>query len=139
MKIKVVTPQGTIFDNEKVDSITIPTKEGIITVLDEHVPLISIMAAGELEVCSGDTIEVFAISGGVLEVQQESIVNIMADTAERASEINLEEAEAAYKRAQEYLEKQLHQQDVDFAALQSVIEKELARVNVARKYRNVGR
>lgn len=137
MKVKIVTPQGILLDTEAVVSITLPTEDGIITILEDHIPIISVLAAGELLVRLEKGEENFVVSGGVIEVMPGNIINIMADTAERAADINLEEAEAAYKRAQEYMEQKISEQNVDFVALQGMIEKELARVTVAKKYRNV--
>lgn len=138
MKVKIVTPQGILLDDVESQSVTLPTESGVITILEDHATLITVLTAGEIIITTENAEEQFAISGGVLEIMKDNLVNIMADTAERAADINLEEAEAAYKRAQEYMEQKISEENVDFVALQGMIEKELARVTVAKKYRNVG-
>ncbi|MCA9387193.1 ATP synthase F1 subunit epsilon [Candidatus Dojkabacteria bacterium] len=137
MTVKLVTPQGIIIDSNKVDKLTIPTEEGIITILEDHVPMISIVSTGEVVVgFENDTDdEILAISKGILEIGQNSEIHILADTAERAPEIDIDRAEQARLAAEEFLKKQHNLEDVDFARIQAKIEKELARVNVGKKWR----
>lgn len=139
MQVKIVTPYGTTLDKVDVKAVTIPTKEGVITVMDDHIPILYIVTPGVMEIKfeDGSSNEV-AVSKGVVEVLRESTVNIMADTAERAEEIDIERAQEAHRKAEEFLKKQTYEQDVDFAAITAQLEKEMARLSVARKYKNVG-
>ncbi len=134
MKLTVVTPYGISYQ-DVVQKATVSTQAGVITVLPGHAELISILAPGELLITKENGEHPFAISGGVIEVRNTGDVYILADTAERADDIDLERAEAAKKRAEELLAEQQHMLDVDFARLQSKIEKELARMHVANTYR----
>lgn len=139
MQIKVVTPNGVIYDKKAI-SITLPTKTGVITVLEDHQPLVSILEAGEILIIESEEDQKFmSVSSGLIEIQNGSLVYIMADTAERAEEIDLERAEEAVAKAKAELEKVYALEDIDFARLQASIDKELARVNVGRKYRNLRR
>jgi F-type H+-transporting ATPase subunit epsilon len=139
MKLKIVTPYGTTLDKVDVQSVTVPTKEGVITVMDEHIPILYMVVPGVIELKFEDgTSNEVAISKGVIEVLRDNVVNIMADTAERAEQIDVERAEEARMKAEEFLKNQKYEQDVDFAAIQSQLEKEMARLSVARKYKNVG-
>lgn len=137
MTVKLVTPKGIIIDSKEVDRITIPTEEGVVTILEDHVPMISIVAAGEVEISYIDSKpnDTLAISRGILEVRQNSEIHVLADTAERADEIDIQRAEEARIAAEEFLKKQHDLEDVDFARIQAKIEKELARVNVGKKWR----
>ncbi|MBP9758414.1 ATP synthase F1 subunit epsilon [Candidatus Dojkabacteria bacterium] len=140
MEIIIATPNGVIYD-KKALSITIPTESGVITVLDEHQPMISLLRAGEIIINeeSNGADYLLSVSTGVLEVQPESHIYIMADTAERAEDIDIQLAEEAMLKAKKELERLEHIEDVDFARLQAMIDKELARVTVGRKYKGLKR
>ena len=108
---------------------------GEITVLPNHIPLISVLTPGELIVKKANVIKVISVSGGFIEVQAEKVV-VLADTAERAEEIDIKRAEEAKKRAEEAMDKK-HMDAVEFAGLAAQIEKEMARIRVGRKYKRV--
>ena len=141
MKVNLVTPYGTIFKGESVEKFTIPTEHGVITILEDHVPMISIVTTGEVVINLEDkTEETIAISRGILEIRQNSEIYVLADTAEKAQDIDIEKAEEARKAAaKEFLKKQHNLEDVEFARIQAKIEKELARINVGSKWRNINR
>jgi F-type H+-transporting ATPase subunit epsilon len=132
INFKIATPERVVFKND-VDSITLPTMEGEITILPNHIPLISVLKAGEIRVVNGKDIQSIAVSGGFIEVLSTKVV-VLADTAERSEEIDIKRAEEAMKRAQEL--KNTRQIDAkEFAMIAAQIEKELARIKVARNYR----
>lgn len=136
MNFKIVTPDGVIYE-DAVESVSLPTLNGEITVLPHHIPLISVIKIGEIRIVK-DAHEVgVAVSSGVLEVRENSEVIVIADTAERAEHIDLERAEAARKRAQELMLQEKFEDDVQFAALQAQMEKELTRIKVGNKYRKI--
>jgi F-type H+-transporting ATPase subunit epsilon len=136
MKFKIVTPDGVIYEDE-IASVSLPTQNGEITVLPHHIPLISVIKTGEIRIVKeGQEIGV-AVSSGVLEVREKSEVIVIADTAERAEHIDLDRAEAARKRAQELMLQEKFEDDVQFAALQAQMEKELTRIKVGNKYRKI--
>ena len=128
---QIVTPEKIVYKDE-VESISIPTQMGEITVLPNHAPLISALKPGELHI-KKDGIEVnMAVSGGFIQVQPKSKVVILADTVERAEEISEERAEAARRRAEEILkEKRLDKAELVTAAAN--LEKSLIRLKVARR------
>lgn len=139
MKIKVATPQGLILSEESVEKMTLPTVNGPITILPDHVSLITLLESGEVQIHIGNTIQELAVSKGIIEISstdKETIVNVMADTAERAEDIDVDRAEEARKKALEYMQKQEEFAEQDFSMLQAKIEKELSRVNVGKKYKN---
>ncbi len=135
LKFSIITPDGVTYHDDAIDQVTIPTATGYITVLPGHIPLVTPLVAGELIVKKKDHEVPIAVSGGVVEVRPKSEVYILADTAERAEHIDVERAETAKKRAQELLTAAEHEADVDYAKLQAVIERELARIHVGKKYR----
>ena len=139
IKLKIVTPKRIVFE-EEVAQVSLPTKMGEITILPGHVPLVGTLVAGAIEAKKeksdkDDEIIPMAVSGGFLEFHENEIT-ILADTAERADEIDLERAEEARKRAEELKkDKRKHLDEEQFATVVSNIEKQLSRIKVRKKYR----
>lgn len=132
IKFKIVTPERTVYENE-IDQITLPTADGEITVLPNHIPLISILIPGELSVKKDGKEIAMAVSGGMIEVRANEMT-ILADTAERAEEIDLTRAEEARKRAEKLKDEKIRMDETEFATAAAIFEKNLARIKVARKH-----
>lgn len=135
LQLKVVTPEGEIYASTEVTGITMPTQAGVISVYDDHEPLISLLQPGELAIEKADHTSLLVISSGVVEIRPGSIVNLLVETAERAEEIDLERAEAARARAEAYLESKHDIEEEEFARIQAKLQKELARIDVAARFR----
>jgi F-type H+-transporting ATPase subunit epsilon len=132
IKFKIVTPERTVFE-DSIDQVTLPTAEGEITVLPQHIPLISMLVSGELVAKKGPEEIAMAVSGGMIEVQKNEIT-VLADTAERAEEIDLARAEEARKKAEKLKEESVRLQDTEYAATAALLERNLARIKVARRH-----
>lgn len=128
--LDIVTPERLVY-SEEIDVLTIPTTQGEISVLANHMPLVSIIAPGEIKI-KKDGIEVYmAISGGFVQITKNK-VTILADAAERAEEIDLERALKARERARVLLEeKQLDK--VSHAEAMAALQRSLIRTKVARR------
>jgi F-type H+-transporting ATPase subunit epsilon len=129
LTIEIITPEKIIFSGS-VDQITLPTAAGQITVLPSHEAMVSALAAGELIIKDGSTETFMAVSDGLIQVHPDR-VRILTDTAERAEDIDEARAEQAHRRATELMTEK--QDQVDYAALSAKIEKEIARMHVARR------
>lgn len=136
LKFKIVTPEKTIYENE-IYQVTIPTMEGEITVLPNHIPLISVLKAGELRFKDKNGEQQMAVSGGFLEVRGKNEIVILADHAQRVGDIDIDKAEEARARAEEQMANLKNAQDVDYAKLQAIMDRELNKLRVAKKYRNL--
>lgn len=136
INFKIVTPEGIVYQNN-IYKVSIPTAAGEITVLPGHIPLVSILSAGELKITDESGEHPIAVAGGAVEVRPENEVIILADNAERAEEIDISRAEEAKKRAEEQMKQIQNVEDVDFAKLQAVMERELNRIRVGKKYRKI--
>lgn len=136
LAFKIATPEAVIYEDE-VFQVSIPTTTGEITILPGHIPLVSVIQAGELRIKDKEGEHPIAIAGGFVEVKGPREIVILADNAERAQAIDIERAEAARKRAEEELAAAKDRQDVDFARLQAMIDREVNRVRVGNKYRNL--
>ncbi|MFA5644146.1 MAG: F0F1 ATP synthase subunit epsilon [Patescibacteria group bacterium] len=136
IKFEIVTPERVVV-KEEVFQVTVPTVEGEITILPKHSPLVSILKPGVLELKKDDgSIEIISVSGGFVEVLLNKII-ILADTAERAEEINLDRAEEARKRAEESLKNIRNIDATQFANISAMIEKELARTRSVKRWRSL--
>ncbi len=139
IKFEIVTPERVVLKQDALQ-VTVPTTSGEITILPDHIPLVSILQPGVIEVKRIDSvIEVMSVSGGFIEVLKDKIV-ILADSAERAEELDEEKVKEAHLRAEELKNSAKSADEIDFASVSAQIEKELARlhaVNRWRKLRNV--
>jgi len=133
LHFQIATPEKVVFDAPKASVITLPTKMGEITVLPDHLPLVSSLVAGEVRVTVGGQEVSMAVSGGFIEVRPGQ-VTVLADTAERAEEIDVKRAEEARQRAKMSVQAK-HVEAEDYAGLAAKLERELARLKVARKHR----
>ena len=133
IKFKIVTPEKTVFDAEVLQA-TLPVTDGEVTILPDHRSYIASLKAGE--VClkreNGEDVCI-AISGGFIELNQNKLI-VLADTAERAEEIDLQRAEEARKRAEELKQEKIAD-DSEYAKVAAMIEKQLVRLKVAKKHR----
>ena len=131
---KIVTPERIVYEAD-IDQVTLPTMEGEITILPNHISLIAALKAGEMILKQGSELHPLAVSGGLVEVQQGSQVTVLADTAERVAEIDEKRAAEARERARKLLtEKQVDAEQ--YAYLAGKMEKELARLKVVRRHRS---
>lgn len=133
IKFKIVTPERTVFEDE-IDQATLPVADGEVTILPNHRSYIAALKSGEIYLKKGQEEFDFAISGGFIEFADNNLV-VLADTAERAEEIDLKRAEEARKRAEDLKKQKIVMDDSEYARVASAIEKEMARIKVARKHR----
>lgn len=128
----LITPDRTVFEGE-VDSVSIPTPDGEITVLPHHIPLISIVVPGTLMIRTGGAVQLFAVSRGVVEIDGTSL-RILADTADRAEELEEAAIEKAKAEAEKLMAEKRHDSE-GFAEATALLERELARLQVKRRHR----
>jgi F-type H+-transporting ATPase subunit epsilon len=134
MHVEVVTGEREIYNGE-ADMVVAPGSEGMLGILPRHAPLLTTLKTGEMRIKLGGAEEPLFVSGGFLEVYNNTIT-VLADTAEHAEEIDQARAEAARRRAQERLAQA--QSDVERAELQGALERAMARLRVAELSRRRG-
>ncbi len=139
LKLKIVTPERLILE-ELVDQVSLPTTLGEITVLPNHIPLITELASGDVVALVDGEYVPMAVVGGFLEVKQNkngiTEVAVLADFAEHVGELSDEKISAAKVRAEE-LKKQLENKEhVDFEHFEAELERSLTRVKIADKWRS---
>lgn len=114
--LEIVTPKRIVF-NALVNSFSAPGVLGGFQVLHNHAPLLSILTIGKAKVLDADGKEThYATSGGFVEVRDNKVV-MLADTAERSDEINVERAQASVSRAKKRIAEKESGIDIDRARL----------------------
>ena len=136
IKFEIATPERVLM-KEDILSVSVPTTSGEVTILPDHIPLISILKSGVLEIhlLNGD-ISLMSVSGGFLEVLKNKIV-ILADTAEKAEELDEQRIKDAREKAEEMRQSEKSKDEVEFTNIASRIEKELARERALNKWRKL--
>jgi F-type H+-transporting ATPase subunit epsilon len=136
IRCEVVTAERTVFE-DAVDMVVAPGLEGQLGILPHHAPLMTALTFGELIIHrEGQEDELIAIGGGFMEVGPDH-VTILADSAERAEEIDEERADEARLRA-EALMAQKRREDVDFAHAEAALRRSMIRLKVAKRKRRAG-
>ncbi|MFA5773302.1 MAG: ATP synthase F1 subunit epsilon [Candidatus Paceibacterota bacterium] len=137
LQLKIVTPEKLILE-ELVDSVTIPTTEGEITILPDHIPLIASLASGDIVAITDGEYVPMAVVDGFVETKKENdltVVTILADFAEHIALITEAEIEKAKAKAEELKKKAENNEIVDFEHFESELERSLTRVKIADKWR----
>jgi F-type H+-transporting ATPase subunit epsilon len=135
LTLKLVTPERLVASME-ASAVTLPIADGDVTILPEHTPYIGALKAGEVIVHLADgREESLAVSGGFVEFDS-GMLSILADTAERAEEIDIERAEAARTLAETIQLRQESMSEEEYARVAAAIEKEMIRIKVVRKHHN---
>jgi F-type H+-transporting ATPase subunit epsilon len=129
MKLDIVTPERSLVSTE-IDSVQIPGKAGYMGILPLHAPLVSELAPGTIEYKHGGASEKLAVSWGYVEVLPQQ-VSVLAETAEKAEEIDVTRAEAARQRAEERI--RAGGKDVDLERAMASLARSMARLQAAKK------
>ena len=134
--LEIVTPERLAY-SDTVDAVNLPGIEGELGVLPHHAPLVSMLGVGELRIRKGGSEESFAIVGGFLQVRPDKVV-VMAETADMASEIDLEKAQQARRDAEQALESGARTDAVDLSAARAALQQALLRIRVAERRHREG-
>src|SRR5258708_10327359 len=130
-QLEIVTPEKKVVDTAATEA-QIPGKNGYLGVLPGHAPLITELAVGEVSFRAGGDEQRLAVAWGFAEVLPDK-VTILAETAERPSEIDVERARKAKERAEERLTSS--DTNVDVERSLEALHKAETRLEVAGKGR----
>lgn len=135
LQLDIVTPERLAYSDE-VDEVIAPGSQGELGILPHHAPLLTTLGVGELRIRKGGAEEAFAIVGGFLQVRPDRVV-VMAETADMASEIDLERAQAARREAEKTLEAGFVE-PADLAIARAALQRALLHIRVAERRRREG-
>jgi F-type H+-transporting ATPase subunit epsilon len=132
IQLEVVTPERELV-HESALSLSVPAKNGYLGILPGHAPLLSELQPGELTYIGDHVSHSLSVSWGFIEVLPERVI-VLAQTAERAEEIDVERAERAKQRAEDRL-RNVMATDIDFERARAALMRALARLQAAGRVR----
>ena len=137
IRCEIVSQDRTVFTGD-VDIVVIPGAAGEMGIMPKHAPVLTTLKFGVVKVRKAGREELFTVAGGVAEVQPD-VVTILADRgSENIEEIDIHRAEAAKKRAEEYLAKGPFGTDPDrYAVMEAALRRANLRLDTVRRYRKV--
>jgi F-type H+-transporting ATPase subunit epsilon len=133
MNVEVVTGERVVFTESDVDMVIAPGSEGTLGILPRHAPLITTLSAGELRIQKGNTEQSIVVFGGFMEVTPDEVI-VLADTAERAEEIDIERAQASRQRAEESISRSAG--DTDLVQAELALRRAALRLRVSQRRRS---
>ena len=130
IKLEIITPEKTVV-SEEAQIVMAPGSLGEFGVLIGHTPFFTTLKVGIIKYkdIKGDESFVF-INGGFAEALPDR-VTVLAESAERRRDIDVERAKSALKRAQERLEKAGAREDIDFMRVRAALERAMQRIKLA--------
>ena len=136
MQCEIVTQERIVF-SEQVDAVNLPSQEGRMGVLPNHMVMLAALDFGEVVVRRGGEEEYYAIGGGFAEILPDR-VTILADSAEEAEAIDLERAQRARDRAVQAMEEGIPLDTERYAQIEAALRRAQVRIEVSRR-RGTGR
>ena len=133
IRCEIVSQDRVVFRGE-ADMVTLPGAAGEMGVLPHHAPVLTTLKFGVVRVRRAGTEQIFAVAGGVAEVQPD-LVTVLADAAENVEEIDVKRAEFAKKRAEEALTKGVPQEQDALLKVEAALRRSNLRLDVVRRYR----
>jgi len=130
---EIVSQDRIVFQGD-VDMVVLPGAAGEMGILPRHSPLLTALKYGVITVRSNDREQFFTVAGGVAEVLPDH-VTVLADAAENVTEIDIERAEAARKRAEELLQKGPGVDTDQYLAARAALHRSTLRLDAVRRYR----
>jgi F-type H+-transporting ATPase subunit epsilon len=137
IRCEIVSQDRMVFEGD-ADIIVLPGSDGEMGILPHHSPLLTTLKFGVIKVRSKEREEIFTIAGGVAEVQPD-IVTILADAAENVEDIDVSRAEAARKRAEEYLAQGTPEDTDSYLKLEAALRRSNLRLDAVKRFRRSGK
>ena len=128
---EIVTQERTVFSQE-VDSVNLPGTAGRLGILPHHSPLLTTLRFGEIVIRKNGQEQYFAVSGGFAEIQPDKVI-ILADAAEHATEINLEQAQKARDEAKKLLAEGVPDDPIRYEQIENALRHAQLQVDVSMR------
>ncbi len=133
IRCEIVSQDRTVFQGD-ADIVILPGAAGEMGILPHHAPILTTLKYGVVKVRRAGAEHVFAVAGGVAEVQPD-LVTVLADAAENVDEIDVARAQLARKRAEEALTKGVPQDQDALLSMEAALRRSNLRLDVVRRYR----
>ena len=128
-KLKVITPYGVFFDGD-VDSLSICTTQGYLTILPNHIPLVTPLNIDTMSYKKNKDVRICALAGGIMYVSEKE-TKIIANACEYKEDIDINRAIAAKERAQKRLEKK--NENINIIRAEAALKRALNRIETYNK------
>ena len=132
LQIEIITPSG-ISHSCKADMLTAPAVMGTVGILPNHIPLFTKLNPGEIKIKTSGKSEYFAVTGGFMDVNSDSKITVLTDSAQRSEEIDEKRAEKAKEEAEKLLKDRGKLSEKEFAVAESSLRKALLDLKVSRR------
>ena len=134
IRCEIVSQDRTVFQDD-VDIVVLPGAVGEMGILPNHAPVLTTLKFGVIKVRRRGKEDLFAVAGGVAEVQP-TIVTVLADAAENVADIDIIRAKAAKKRAEDALANLSPETDRDaYLVMEAALRRSNLRLDMVRRYR----
>jgi F-type H+-transporting ATPase subunit epsilon len=130
INVNVVTPDGPVYESD-VEMVITKAKSGELGILPGHIPLVAPLEITALRLINGKETDFVAVNGGILEVRPEQ-VTVLAQSAERSEDIDVERALRAKERAEQRMRQQ-KQDALDFRRAELALQRAINRITVAKR------
>jgi F-type H+-transporting ATPase subunit epsilon len=137
LQCDIVTQERTVF-SEQVDAVNLPSPEGRMGILPNHMVMLTALTYGEVIVRRGAEEEYFAIGGGFAEILPHKIT-ILADSAEFAEEIDVDRAQRARDKAERAMREGVVVDSASYAQIEAALRRAQVRIDVSRRRAGSGR
>lgn len=127
----ITTAERKVFESDSITQITLPSTSGEITILPSHVPLMTVLDIGEIQISHKDgTITAIFVNGGIVQLSNNH-VEILATTAEHADELDSAKIEEAKRRVEKLIQEQ--PVDIDIAQVEAALKQELVKEKIVQR------
>ncbi len=127
--LKLISPEGVKYETDAAEA-TLPTPDGQITIMPNHMPLIALLAPGEIVLKIDGKENILVTEGGIVEVVNNK-VKILADTAEDVDSLDQLKIEEAKKQAEELVA--TAKTEIEYADAVAHLEKQLSKLNILKR------
>ncbi|MCM3586882.1 F0F1 ATP synthase subunit epsilon [Mesobacillus maritimus] len=129
MKVNVVTPDGPVYESD-VEMVSTKAQTGELGIMPGHIPMVAPLEIGAVRLIKDGKTDLVAVSGGFLEVRPDT-VTVLAQTAEKSNDIDVERAMRAKERAEQRL-REKQQENVDFKRAELALRRAINRISIAQ-------
>ncbi len=133
IRCEIVTQDRALFEGP-VDMVIAPGSEGELGIMPNHAPLLTTLGVGVLRARFQGEDTIFTIAGGILEVRPD-VVTVLADVGENIEEIDIDRAEAAKARAEQYLREGPPPDTDEYLKIQAALRRSQLRLDAVRRFR----
>ena len=127
--LKLISPEGVKYETDAMEA-TLPTPDGQITIMPNHMPLIALLSPGEIVLKIDGKEHILATEGGIAEIANNT-VKILADTAEDVDSLDQLKIEEAKRQAEELVA--TAKTEIEYANATAALEKQLSKLNILKR------